>query len=115
MEKILSQEEIDALLRGMESGEVSTQSEELGRSGLTLYDLANQDRIIRGRMPILEIINDHFSRCLRNTLSSTLRRILDVGSRGVQIVKFGEFIKTCFIAEIRNNEQFGIRIRSPYS
>jgi flagellar motor switch protein FliM len=94
MEKILSQEEIDALLRGMESGEVSTQSEKSGRSGLTLYDFANQDRIIRGRMPTLEIINDHFSRCLRNTLSSSLRRILDVGSRGVQMVKFGEFIKT---------------------
>ena len=58
------------------------------------FDFANQDRIIRGRMPTLEIINDHFSRLFRNTLSSALRKAVDVGSRGVQMMKFGEFIKT---------------------
>jgi flagellar motor switch protein FliM len=94
MEKILSQEEIDALLHGMEDGKVDTTPEQLNRSGIISFDFANQDRIIRGRMPTLEIINDHFSRLFRNTLSSALRKALDVGSRGVQMMKFGEFIKT---------------------
>jgi flagellar motor switch protein FliM len=94
MEKILSQEEIDALLHGMEGGKVDTTPAPTDRSGIAPYDFANQDRIIRGRMPTLEIINDHFSRLFRNSLSTALRRIVDVGSRGNQMIKFGEFIKT---------------------
>jgi flagellar motor switch protein FliM len=94
MEKILSQEEIDALLRGMEGGKVDTTTETLDRSGIIAYDFANQDRIIRGRMPTLEIVNDHFSRLFRNSLSTSLRKIIDVGARGIQMLKFGEFIKT---------------------
>ncbi len=94
MEKLLSQDEIDALLHGMDGGKVDTTPGQVDRSGISPYDFANQDRIIRGRMPTLEIINDHFSRLFRNSLSTSLRRIVDVGSRGNQMIKFGEFIKT---------------------
>ena len=78
----------------MEEGKVDTIPEQLNRSGIISYDFANQDRIIRGRMPTLEIVNDHFSRLFRNTLSSALRKAIDVGPRGVQMMKFGEFMKT---------------------
>lgn len=94
MDKILSQEEIDALLRGMSDGQVATTPEEKDESGVITYDLANQDRIIRGRMPTLEIVNDNFSRLFRNSLSLSLRKIIDVGSKGVQMMKFGEFVRT---------------------
>jgi flagellar motor switch protein FliM len=94
VEKILCQEEIDALLRGMENGDVSTAPESPDRSGINPYDFNNQDRVIRGRMPTLEIINDHFCRLFRNSLSSDLRKTIDVGSRGNEMKKFGEFIKT---------------------
>jgi len=94
MDKILSQEEIDALLRGMSDGKVATMPEEKDESGVITYDLVNQDRIIRGRMPTLEIINDNFSRLFRNSLSLSLRKIIDVGSRGVEMMKFGEFVRT---------------------
>lgn len=94
VEKILSQEEIDALLRGMENGDVSTVQEHPQRTGIIRYDFNNQDRIIRGRMPTLEIINDHFSRLFRNNLSTALRKTIDVSSRGIEMKKFGEFIKT---------------------
>jgi flagellar motor switch protein FliM len=94
VEKILSQEEIDALLRGMENGDVSTAPERPDRSGVNRYDFNNQDRVIRGRMPALEIINDHFCRLFRNNLSSALRKTIDVGSRDIEMKKFGEFIKT---------------------
>ena len=94
MTKILSQEEIDALLRGMDDGEVPTKPEEKVESGITSYDLTNQDRIIRGRMPAMEIINDHFCRMIRNTLTTSLRKMVDMNPRGVQMLKFGEFIRT---------------------
>ena len=94
MEKLLSQEEIDALLKGMGTGEVETKPEPAESFRVALFDLTNQDRIIRGRMPTLEIVNDHFSRLFRNSLSTALRRVVDVGSRGIQMMKFGEFIKT---------------------
>jgi flagellar motor switch protein FliM len=93
-EKILSQDEIDALLRGMEDGKVETISQDAGASEVMSYDFANQDRIIRGRMPTLEIVNDHFSRLFRNTLSMSLRKMIDVNATGVQMMKFGEFIRT---------------------
>jgi flagellar motor switch protein FliM len=93
-EKILSQDEINALLQGMQDGKVDTASQEAMASGVMPYDFANQDRIIRGRMPMLEIVNDHFSRFFRNTLSMSLRKMIDVSVTGIQMVKFGEFIRT---------------------
>ena len=64
MEKILSQDEIDALLKGVVSGEVEAkpQDETPAAAGVKQYDLFNQERIIRGRMPTLELINDRFIR-----------------------------------------------------
>lgn len=94
MEKILSQEEIDALLRGMSDGQVDTTPEEMDESGIVPYDLTNQDHIIRGRMPTLEIIDDNFCRLFRNSLSLSLRKLIEVDSRGVQMMKFGEFLRT---------------------
>jgi flagellar motor switch protein FliM len=93
-EKILSQEEIDALLHGVEGGEVNTTPESLSRPGIVPYDFMNPDRIIRGRMPVLELVNGSFCKLFRTSLSSALRKTVDVSSKGVQMLKFGEFIKT---------------------
>ncbi len=95
MSKILSQDEVDALLKGMSGGEIETEIDEIEEdSSVTLYDLTNQDRIIRGRMPTLEIINDRFARLLRTTLSSALRKVIDVSSFSVDMIKFGEFMRS---------------------
>jgi flagellar motor switch protein FliM len=94
MEKILSQAEIDALLHGVEGGEVNTTPPPLSRPGVAPYDFANPDRVTRGRMPVLEVINDSFCRLFRTSLSSALTKTVDVNSKGVQMLKFGEFIKT---------------------
>jgi flagellar motor switch protein FliM len=94
MDKVLSQEEIDALLRGMSDGKVDTTPEEKDQSEITPYDFANPDRITRGRMPTLEVLNDIFSKLFRNNLSLSLRKSLEMGSKGVQTLKFGEFIRT---------------------
>lgn len=95
MEKVLSQAEVDALLRGLSDGKIEAEQEQQeDQSSIRTYDLTNQDRIIRGRMPTLEIINDRFAKLIRTTLSGTLRRVLDVTVTQTEMVKFGEFIRT---------------------
>ncbi len=95
MSQILSQDEVDALLRGVSDGEIETEPEEIADdSGVVAYDLTSQERIIRGRMPTLDIINQRFSRLFRNSLSSALRKVLDISAVSTDTVKFGEFIKS---------------------
>ena len=64
------------------------------QEGVIPYDLTSQDRIIRGRMPSLEIIHDRFVRMFRITLSGALRKPVDVIVRSTELIKFGEFLKT---------------------
>jgi flagellar motor switch protein FliM len=93
--QFLSQDEVDALLRGISDGEVETEQDAGSEvSGIQSYDLANQERIIRGRMPTLEIINQKLSRQLRAALSGALRRVVDINALNVDMIKFGEFLKT---------------------
>jgi flagellar motor switch protein FliM len=95
MTNILSQEEVDALLRGISGGEIETQIEEYHDPGAIIaYDLTSQDRIIRGRMPTLEMTNEKFARMFRSTLSSLLRRVISVTAVSADMIKFGEFLKT---------------------
>ena len=96
MEKILSQDEIDALLKGVVSGEVETQADEDGQpaGGVKQYDLFNQERIIRGRMPTLELINDRFTRRQSLSWSILLNTKVEFNIVGTQIMKFGAFVKT---------------------
>jgi len=98
MEKILSQEEIDALLNGIEDGKVATTPEPreaAGSGGETVpYDFANQDRAVRGRMPTLEVLNDFFARSLRNSLTLILRKSLEVSPQKMAMMKYGDFTKT---------------------
>ncbi|MBI3581824.1 MAG: flagellar motor switch protein FliM, partial [Nitrospinae bacterium] len=95
MSQVLSQDEVDALLRGVSDGEIETEAEDVGGgSGVVAYDLTSQERIIRGRMPTMDIINQRFSRLFRNSLSTALRKVLDVSAVSVDTIKFGEFIKS---------------------
>lgn len=95
MSHILTQEEVDALLRGISGGEIETDvSASFDPADAIPYDLTSQDRIIRGRMPTLEMINEKFARIFRATLSSVLRRVASVSAVSVDMIKFGEFLKT---------------------
>lgn len=98
MDKILSQDEVDALLRGISDGDVETKAESSApqedNRNIRTFDLANQDRIVRGRMPTLDIINDRFAKIHRISLSGALRRMLDINVCQAELVKFGEFIRT---------------------
>ena len=64
MQDLLSQDEIDALLHGVDDGDIDTEDES-DPLAVTNYDLTSQDRIVRGRMPTLEMINERFARYTR--------------------------------------------------
>jgi flagellar motor switch protein FliM len=95
---LLSQDEIDALLHGVDTGDVETGADEvLDPSEARSYDFASQDRIVRGRLPTLEMINERFARYFRTSLFSMLRRSADISVSGVQMLKFSEFVHSLFI------------------
>lgn len=96
MQDILSQDEIDALLHGIDDGDIE-QEEDIDPTGVRAYDLTSNDRIVRGRMPTLEMINERFARYTRISMFNFLRRSADVASSGVQIMKFGEYIHTLYV------------------
>jgi flagellar motor switch protein FliM len=95
MSKILEQDEVDALLRGLSGGDVETESDlPEDDSGVVSFDLANQDRIIRGRMPVLEIVNDRFARLYTNALANTMRKRVDINPISIDMSKFGDFMRS---------------------
>ena len=96
MQDLLSQEEIDALLHGVDDS--GADEEDTGDvEGVRSYDITSQDRIVRGRMPTLEMINERFARYTRISLFNFLRRSADVASGGIQILKFGEYVHTLYV------------------
>ncbi len=93
MNENLSQDEIDTLLSGVDSGDIDTESsgEEVEPGEVSLYDFAGNDRIIRGTMPTLDMINERVVRMLRISMFNMLRRTTEVTAIGVSISKFSEY------------------------
>tara|TARA_Y100001960_G_scaffold281955_1_gene315972 strand:- start:397 stop:1365 length:969 start_codon:yes stop_codon:yes gene_type:complete len=96
VQDLLSQDEIDALLHGVDDGDIEPE-ENIDATGVKSYDLTSNDRIVRGRMPTLEMINERFARYTRISMFNFLRRSADVASGGVQIMKFGEYVHTLYV------------------
>lgn len=104
MNQVLSQSEVDALLAAVSDGEVQTSDNGGGNGSsgnvkvddkkVVAYDLTSQDRIIRGRLPQLEVIYEKFMRAFRVSLSSSLRKIASISLTSTEFLKFGEFINT---------------------
>ena len=102
---LLSQDEIDALLHGVDDGKIETGGG-VGADGIGSYDLTSQDRIVRGRMPTLEMINERFARYTRISLFNLLRKAADVAVGGIQVVKYGEYVHTLFVPTSLNMVKF---------
>lgn len=110
MNQVLSQSEVDALLSAVSDGAVDVSGSAAGDGGaagggsggdtgfedveVTPYDLTNQDRVIRGRMPTLDIIYERFIRLYRMSLSNSLRKIATISIISTDLLKFGEFVNT---------------------
>lgn len=106
MSDLLSQDEIDALLHGVDDVE-EEEVEEIEHDGSALeYDFSSQDRIVRGRMPTLEIVNERFARHMRISLFNMMRRSAEVSINGIQMIKFGEYIHTLFVPTSLNMVRF---------
>lgn len=95
-DNFLSQEEVDALLKGVTGDSDDNLSQE-DTSGVRPYNLATQERIVRGRMPTLEIINERFARLLRIGLFNFLRRSAEVSVGTVRVSKYSEFIRNLVV------------------
>jgi flagellar motor switch protein FliM len=94
---LLSQDEIDALLHGVDSGDIEVENDaHADEAGVRAYDFATQDRIVRGQLPTLEMINERFARHFRASLFTMLRRSADIAVAGVQMLKFSEFVHTLY-------------------
>ncbi|WP_299005618.1 flagellar motor switch protein FliM [uncultured Shewanella sp.] len=102
MTDLLSQDEIDALLHGVDEEEVVADVNQ----DLRAYDFSSQDRIVRGRMPTLEIVNERFARHLRISMFNMMRRAAEVSINGVQMLKFGEYVHTLFVPTSLNMVRF---------
>lgn len=93
---ILSQDEVDALLRGV-TGEAEESSEAVDDEGVRAYDIGRQERIVRGRMPTLEIINERFARNFRLGLFNLIRRTAEISVGPVTVVKYSEFVRNLVV------------------
>src|SRR6476659_7950402 len=101
MSQVLSQSEVDALLAAVSEGEIGSAAGGGGGGGspgdervVVVYDLTSQDRIIRGRLPQLDVIYEKFMRSFRVSLSSSLRQFATVTHASTDLSRFGDFMNT---------------------
>ncbi|MGF1871532.1 flagellar motor switch protein FliM [Photobacterium indicum] len=105
MSDLLTQDEIDALLHGVDDVE-DEDEQSLSETGISSFDFSSQDRIVRGRMPTLELINERFARHMRISLFNMLRKTAEVSINGVQMIKFGEYQNTLYVPTSLNMVRF---------
>ncbi|PQJ89733.1 MULTISPECIES: flagellar motor switch protein FliM [Aliivibrio] len=106
MTDLLSQDEIDALLHGVDDIEDEVPGGDENVGSMKNFDFSSQDRIVRGRMPTLELINERFARHMRISLFNMLRKTAEVSINGVSMVKFGEYQNTLYVPTSLNMVRF---------
>ncbi len=97
MNDLLSQDEIDALLHGVDDGDIDIEEDEAPSGNARSYDFSAQDRIVRGRMPTLEMVNERFARHMRVSLFNMMRKNAEISVNGVQMIKFSEYVHSLFV------------------
>jgi len=102
-EDVLEQDEIDALLRGMGGGEIETETDTSGKGAdLKAFDFTNQERIVRGRFPALDVITERFSRCFQRKLIDMVQTGVEVVAGEVKIIKMNEYLRNLFFPSSLN-------------
>lgn len=98
MDDILGQDEIDALLKGMGGGDVETEGDDLANNeGAISYDFTNQERIVRGRLPALDIINERFARGFQRNFNEMIMASVEVTAGEVKIIKMIDYLRNLFV------------------
>ena len=101
----LSQDEVDALLKGV-TGEADEPEKVEESGGIRNYDLGRQERIVRGRMPTMELINERFNRYLRIGLFNYMHRTTEISVGPIRVQKYSEFIRNLVVPTNLNLVQF---------
>ena len=91
--QILSQDEVDALLQGITGESQTVEAEKPSAAGMRDYDLSSQERIVRGRMPTMEVINERFARNIRLGLFNFIRKSPEVAIGGIKVQKYSAFLR----------------------
>jgi flagellar motor switch protein FliM len=91
-DQILSQEEIDALLSAMDSGEVDIEEETKSESEVVAYNLTSQNIMLRDQFYALEEVYDKLARLLNTSLSTSLQRPIEAEFVSTEMVKYSECI-----------------------
>ncbi|BBN59883.1 flagellar motor switch protein FliM [Hydrogenovibrio marinus] len=98
MEDILSQDEVDALLRGMGGGDIDTEDDDSSEAtSAKVYDFTNQERIVRGRLPALDIINERFARGFQRHFNEMIMSSVEVTAGEVKIIKMIDYLRNLFV------------------
>ena len=92
-QQILSQDEVDALLQGITGESQKVESEEVKVEGIRDYNIASQEKIVRGRMPTMEIIGERFARNIRLGLFNLIRKSPEVSIGGAKVIKYSAFLR----------------------
>jgi len=92
-QQILSQDEVDALLQGITGESQKLEQDDAPQGGIRNYDIASQERIVRGRMPTMEIINERFARNIRIGLFNFIRRSPEISIGGIKVQKYSAFLR----------------------
>ncbi|MEO6030475.1 MAG: flagellar motor switch protein FliM [Burkholderiaceae bacterium] len=92
-QQVLSQDEVDALLQGITGESQKLEQEEVDTGAIRNYDLASQERIVRGRMPTMEIINERFARNIRLGLFNLIRKSPEISVGPIKLQKYSAFLR----------------------
>ncbi|HIV15391.1 MAG TPA: flagellar motor switch protein FliM [Candidatus Avisuccinivibrio pullicola] len=103
MTEFLTQDEIDALLHGADEVEPEVPEDD---GGIKVFDFGSQERIVRGRMPTLELVDERFARHMRISLFNMMRHSAEVTWIGVKMMKFGEYVQTLYVPTSLNMVRF---------
>ncbi|HLW04600.1 MAG TPA: flagellar motor switch protein FliM [Azoarcus sp.] len=106
MSDFLSQDEVDALLRGVTGEPDEPEEEPEDNGGVRPYNLATQERIVRGRMPTMELINERFARYLRIGLFNYMHRNTEISVGSIKVQKYSEFVRNLVVPTNLNLVQF---------
>ena len=95
MTNVLSQEEVDSLLEGIDEGKVQTETAiPKSEEELEVYNFAAQVGPLHLRMPTLGIINERFIGFSRTSLFTATGMSLDVSISSIDSLKFGDFCRS---------------------
>ena len=90
---VLSQDEVDALLQGITDGGQTAEEPAAAPGDVREHDLAAPERLVRARMPALEVVHERFARNIRTGLFTLMRKTPEVAVGAIKVHKYSAFLR----------------------